>query len=75
MKQTDQLARLWVKSSDVGTLAAVAIRTSESQIVGDSFAFMLLGSDVIDLKTQRKGVLRNAAVFAPVTRALPNCTG
>jgi hypothetical protein len=55
MKQTDQLTRIWVKSSDVGTLA-----------------LMLLGSDVIDLKAQRKGVLRNAAVFATVTRALPN---
>ena len=36
----------------------VAIRTSEGQIFGNSFARMLAGFDVIDLKAQRKGMLR-----------------
>ncbi len=75
MKRTDQLARVRVKPSDVGTLVPVAIRTSEGQIFGNSFARMLAGFDVIDLKAQRKGMLREAAILATVARALPNGPG
>ena len=72
MKQTDQLTGVGIQSRDVGAFVAIAMRTSECEIAGNGFPTMLLRYDMIHLKGQRQGKLRNAAIFAVPTRSLPN---
>ncbi len=52
MKQTDELARLWVEAGDVGTFIAITVRTGESEIGQGGFASVLLGDDVVYLKPE-----------------------
>ncbi len=75
MEQTNQFTRIGVKTGGVWALTLVAVRTGQSKIFGHCLALMLAGTDVIDLKPQRKGELREAAVFAAEICALPNGPG
>ena len=72
MKQTDEFTGTGIQARNVGTFVAIAVRASESEIAGGGFSPVLLGHDVVNLKRQRQGKFRHAAVFAMPTSSRSN---
>jgi hypothetical protein len=70
MKQANKVTGIGIESRDIRTLATIAMRTSESEIVQSGFSLMLFGDYVIDLERERKGGLRDATVFAASLRPI-----
>ena len=75
MEKACDLARVGVDAGKIGALVVVALRTGESQIFQLIGAAMLAGDDVIDVKSQGRVSLRQAAVFtafaSPLAHELP----
>lgn len=63
MKQADEITGYGIEARNVGTFMAIAMRAGESKVASDSFSTVLLGDDVVNLKGQRQGKFRHAAVF------------
>ena len=56
----------------IRSLLALTVRASQSKVIGDRLATMLLGYDVVGLKRQRERELRDEAVLAAVPGARPD---
>jgi predicted amino acid racemase len=58
MEKLNQFSIDRVKTSQIGSFVPIAMQTSESQIVQFREATVLAWSDVIDVKSERKGLGR-----------------
>jgi hypothetical protein len=72
MKQADGLPRFGVESSNVGPFEPITVRACQCKIAFHGLASMLLSENVIDLKRQGQGKLRDQAVLASTASALPD---
>lgn len=72
MKQANEFTRDGIESRDVRPFVTVAVRASEGEIVQHAFSPVLLGDYVIQLEWQWKGELRDSAIFAALSCAIPH---
>jgi hypothetical protein len=66
MKQPNDITRLRINARQIRPLVQVALRASQSEIIGIVAAAMLARDDVLDVKTQLGKLLRQSAVFAQI---------
>jgi hypothetical protein len=50
VKQSHEVAGVWIDTGDVWALEAIIIGTRQSEIAGYCFAAVLVGNDVVDLE-------------------------
>jgi hypothetical protein len=75
MEESDDLAGVGIRSSDVRTLVPIAVKTSQSKIFENGLASVLPRNDVIGVKRQRIYGSRKMAVLASAVRTLPDLPG
>ena len=65
MKQPDERAAFWIKSTQVRTLVRIAVIAGESEVFAVVPSAMLSSNDVLDvIGEERLHALRKATVFA-----------
>ena len=69
MIQRDDLRGRWIEAGDVWSLVVITGVTGQREIVILSLSMMLDRNDMVDLKRQWVGRLRNLAVLALALRA------
>jgi hypothetical protein len=72
VEEPDNLTSCGIEAGYVRSFVAIAVSTSQRQVVFNSLAPVLLGTDVVNLKRQRKRGLREATVLATVSRSFPD---
>ena len=65
VEKRDNSTTIWIDGRQVSAFIAVAVQTSQRQILGHGLAAMLDWSDVINLVRKRQVILMDPAVFAP----------
>ena len=73
MKQPDERAGFWIKSTQVRSLVRIAVVASESQVFAVVCSAMLASNDVLDVIGEAEvGTQLRASISAPSARATVN---
>ena len=75
VEQPGKLAGSRIETGNIRTLESIAVRTRQCEIALLGLASVLLGKNVIYLKWQWEGKLRDQTVLAPIGSPLPDDSG